>query len=80
MKTFFRFFARHHTFANLFVIMILLMGGYTLMNINRDLYPSVDFGMMSITTIYTGRCGRGPVYSGMELNHIHADHGNRHQW
>ncbi len=54
MKNFLRFFAQHHTFANLFVIMVLLLGCRTLFNINRDLYPSVDFGMMSVSTVYPG--------------------------
>ena len=54
MKSIFNFFAQRHTLANLFVIMVLLLGLNSLFNINRDLYPSVDFGLMSIHTTYPG--------------------------
>ena len=54
MRTFIRFFAERPTLAFLVVIMIFLLGGYTLLEINRDLYPKVDFGFMTIETIYPG--------------------------
>lgn len=54
MKPFFRFFAERHTLANLIVIMTILLGLNTLFNINREIYPAVDFGVMTIKTIYPG--------------------------
>ena len=54
MKNFFRFFAERHLFANLFTIMILLLGVSTLMIIKRDIYPNVDIGQIIITTLYPG--------------------------
>jgi multidrug efflux pump subunit AcrB len=54
MRNFFRFFAERHLFANLFTIMVLLLGVSTLMIIKRDIYPDVDIGRMIITTEYPG--------------------------
>ncbi len=54
MKNFFRFFAERHLFANLFTIMVILLGVSTLMIIKRDIYPEVDIGRMIITTEYPG--------------------------
>jgi len=54
MKSFFRFFAERHLFANIFTIMVILLGISTLMIIKRDIYPEVDIGRMIITTEYPG--------------------------
>ncbi|MDH5511375.1 MAG: efflux RND transporter permease subunit [Nitrospinota bacterium] len=54
MKQVFRFFAERNMFANLFTIMILLMGAGALMQIKRDQFPIVDIGQMLIFTVYPG--------------------------
>ena len=54
MKSFFRFFAERHILATLITIMIIVLGLTTLMKIKRDIYPHVDFGMMTIVTSYPG--------------------------
>ncbi|MCK4234065.1 efflux RND transporter permease subunit [candidate division WOR-3 bacterium] len=54
MEGFFKFFAKRHILANLIIIMTILLGLNTMMKINRDVYPAVDFGIMSIKTIYPG--------------------------
>ncbi len=54
MKSFFRFFAKRHILATLITIMTILLGLHTLMGIKRDIYPQVDFGLMSIITRYPG--------------------------
>ncbi len=54
MESFFRFFAERHLLANLLSIMVILLGISTLIDIKRDTYPLVDFGMMSVTTLYPG--------------------------
>lgn len=54
VSSFFKFFAERHVLANLIILMTILLGLNTLTRINRELLPSVDFGMMMITTIYPG--------------------------
>jgi multidrug efflux pump subunit AcrB len=54
VKSFIRFFAERHILAYLITIMTILLGLSTLMGIKRDTYPQVDFGTMSITTLYPG--------------------------
>ena len=54
MGPFFRFFAERHKLATLLTIMVILLGISSLMEIKRDIYPQVDFGMMSIVTRYPG--------------------------
>ncbi|MCP4981851.1 MAG: efflux RND transporter permease subunit, partial [Gammaproteobacteria bacterium] len=54
MKPFLRYFAQRHTLANVFTLMILLMGLGTLTHIQRDNFPSVDLAQMVITTRYPG--------------------------
>ena len=54
MRSFFRFFAERHTLANLITVMVLLLGVGTLMQIQRDQFPQVDFGEMHILTRYPG--------------------------
>ena len=54
MQSFFRFFAERHMLANLLTIMVLLLGLSTLIQIQRDNYPQVDFGEMHILTLYPG--------------------------
>ena len=54
MASFFRFFAGRHILATLITMMICMLGVSTLMDIKRDIYPQVDFGMMNIVTAYPG--------------------------
>jgi multidrug efflux pump subunit AcrB len=53
-SSFFSFFVRRHMLANLFTIMIILLGLGSLFQIKRDIFPDVDFGEMIITTRYPG--------------------------
>jgi len=54
MKSFFRFFAERHILATLVTLMIVMLGVSTIIDIKRDTYPQVDFGVMIITTRYPG--------------------------
>lgn len=54
MKPFFQFFAERHTLANLITIMTILLGLSGFYSIRRDIWPQVDYGMMTITTRYPG--------------------------
>ena len=54
MHAFIRYFAQRHTVANVFTIMVVLLGLGTLTHIQRDNFPSVDLAEMVITTRYPG--------------------------
>jgi multidrug efflux pump subunit AcrB len=54
MKSFFKFFAERHILATLITVMIILLGLSTLINIKRDIYPHVDYGLINIMTHYPG--------------------------
>jgi multidrug efflux pump subunit AcrB len=54
MQSLFRFFAERHLLAYIITILILLLGLSTLLDIKRDVYPAVDFGMVRIMTRYPG--------------------------
>ena len=54
MNGFFAFFAKRTMLANVFTIMIILLGLVSLFQIKRDLFPNVDFGETVIVTRYPG--------------------------
>jgi len=54
MNGFFAFFAKRTMLANVFTIMIVLLGLGSLFQIKRDLFPNVDFGETVIVTRYPG--------------------------
>ena len=54
MHAFIRYFARRNTVANVFTLMVVLLGLSTLAQIQRDNFPSVDFAEMVVTTRYPG--------------------------
>ena len=54
MESLFRFFSERHMLAYLFSGGLVILGLVTSMHINRDQYPTVDFGRLFITTFYPG--------------------------
>ncbi len=54
MHSLIRYFASRHTLANVFTLMVILLGLGTLTHIQRDNFPSVDLAEMIITTRYPG--------------------------
>ena len=54
MRKVFEFFAKRHLLANVFVILVLLLGVGTTLRIKREINPEVDFGTLRITTRYPG--------------------------
>ncbi|MEJ2178246.1 MAG: efflux RND transporter permease subunit, partial [Gammaproteobacteria bacterium] len=54
MQALISYFARRHTLANVFTLMVVLLGLSTLLHIQRDNFPSVDLAEMIITTRYPG--------------------------
>jgi len=54
MKSLIRYFSEKQTLATLILIMVLFMGLGTFLTLRKDIYPAVDLGMISITTVYPG--------------------------
>jgi multidrug efflux pump subunit AcrB len=54
MKRLIRFFAEHKLLANLLVIIIILLGARSAMQVKRDAFPEVDMDQLMITTRYPG--------------------------
>ena len=54
MKNVIRFFAKNLTLSNLNAILLILMGVFAYLTINRDINPKVDFGRIEITTFFPG--------------------------
>ena len=54
MQQLLRYFAKRHTLANVFTLMVVLLGLSTLLHIQRDNFPSVDLAQMVVTTRYPG--------------------------
>jgi multidrug efflux pump subunit AcrB len=52
MDSFLNFFARQKKFALVFTFSVIAVGLLTLQDIRRDMFPAVDFEIMSITTLY----------------------------
>lgn len=54
MRTIFKWFIDHPKLINLFLVLVLIMGGLSFLNLKRNSMPNVDFKMMFVTTIYPG--------------------------
>ena len=54
MRNIFKYFIGHPKLVNLFLILVLLMGSASFLNLKRNSMPNVDFKMMFVTTIYPG--------------------------
>lgn len=54
MKTLFKWFIEHPKLINLLLILVIIMGSLSFMNLKRNSIPKVDFKMMFVTTIYPG--------------------------
>lgn len=48
------FFVGQRLFVNLLVFIIFLIGGFVLLNTNREAFPNVNFDMVTVTTLYPG--------------------------
>jgi multidrug efflux pump subunit AcrB len=49
--------------VNVLILALVIVGGYTILNINRDAFPEITLGTVTITTIYPGASA-----SDVELN------------
>ena len=54
MEGFIRFFAKRGLIANIFTFIVIFLGISSLSVIQRDVFPSVDFDEMIVTTRYLG--------------------------
>ena len=54
MKRFFDYLIKQKLIVNLVVIMILMAGLFSIMNLNREAIPDTTFDMVTITTIFPG--------------------------
>lgn len=54
MRAIVRFFAREHLLGNLLTLLIVIFGTYAVFEIRRDVWPSVDFNVTTISTILPG--------------------------
>lgn len=54
MKSVFKFFTERHLLANALAAMILLVGLYSLFQINREEFPNMDTGMVTVRATYRG--------------------------
>jgi multidrug efflux pump subunit AcrB len=48
------FFARQSLFVNLFTVFLLIFGVFSLVKIRREVFPNINFDVITITTVYPG--------------------------
>ena len=54
MQSFIDYFLKRSLFVNLLSIILILMGGWIILNMNRAAFPSVNFDIVTIATIWPG--------------------------
>ncbi|MFZ9001296.1 MAG: efflux RND transporter permease subunit [Bacteriovoracaceae bacterium] len=54
MKKLIEFFVERSLLVNLLTAIILFVGGLSLYNLQREMFPNVDFDVITITTVYPG--------------------------
>jgi multidrug efflux pump subunit AcrB len=58
MRKIFKYFVEHPKLVNLLLIMVLIMGTLSFINLKRNSLPRVDFKMMFVTTVYPGAAAK----------------------
>jgi multidrug efflux pump subunit AcrB len=53
-SSFVEYFLSKSLFVNLLTFLILLVGGFTAANMNREAFPNINFDIVTVTTIYIG--------------------------
>lgn len=53
-SSFVEYFLSKSLFVNLLTFLILLVGGFTAANMNREAFPNINFDIVSVTAIYIG--------------------------
>jgi multidrug efflux pump subunit AcrB len=54
MDSFFNFFVKQKKLALVFTVSVIVIGLFSLFNIQRDQFPAVDFEVVTIVTTYPG--------------------------
>ena len=49
-----QYFLHRSLFVNLLSIIMLVVGGWIIMNMNREAFPNIDYDLVSVTTIWPG--------------------------
>ncbi|MBN2224492.1 MAG: efflux RND transporter permease subunit [Deltaproteobacteria bacterium] len=49
-----RFWVKNHLFVNMIVVAVIVLGLFFVSKLNREVFPSVDYGYVVITTTYPG--------------------------
>ncbi|MCB1174902.1 MAG: efflux RND transporter permease subunit [Leptospiraceae bacterium] len=54
MRTFIDYFLDRGLFVNLLTFILIVVGGFIAMTMNKEAFPNIDFDIVSISTIYPG--------------------------
>ncbi len=54
MRGIVEYFISKGIFVNLLTVLIILIGGYTALTMNREAFPNINFDVVSIVTVYPG--------------------------
>lgn len=54
MKKIIDYFVENSVLVNLITVLIIVMGTFSLFSLNKETFPNVDFGFVTVRTVYTG--------------------------
>ena len=54
MNKLIEYFIKQGAFVNIVTVMVFLAGGWSLFNINREVFPNIQFDVITVTTAYPG--------------------------
>lgn len=54
MNKLIEYFVKQGAFVNIVTVMVFLAGGWSLFNINREVFPNIQFDVITVTTAYPG--------------------------
>lgn len=54
MRKIIEFFVSRNVFVNLLTVITLVVGGYYIINLNREAFPNIDFDIVTVSTILPG--------------------------
>ncbi|MCR9142075.1 MAG: efflux RND transporter permease subunit [bacterium] len=58
MQKLIEYFLHRSIFVNLLTLILLLVGGYIAVTLNREAFPNIDFDLVVVTTVYPGASPR----------------------
>lgn len=54
MKSLVEYFLSKSIFVNLLTFLIILIGGFTAVKMNREAFPNINFDIVSVVTVFPG--------------------------